>query len=209
MLEKKIKIIMKELKTLFPNPKIALNYKTDFELLVAVILSAQCTDKKVNEVTKTLFKKYKTLNDYIDADIKEFENDIKSIGLYKSKSKNILDSARLIHSIYRGIIPDQMNELVKLPGVGRKTANIVLSILYNKFFGIAVDTHVKRLSIYFGLTQYTDPINIEKDLMKLVSKQEWSDFSIRLILYGRQYLPAHKCKSKYNNDPISKALNNL
>ena len=185
--------IIKLLKQLFPNPKIALNYSTPIELLIAVVLSAQTTDKQVNVVTKDLFKKYKTLNEYLKTPLPEFEQDIKRIGLYKGKAKNIKASLEIINKEYDGKIPDSMEELVKLPGVGRKTANVLLNNIYNKQDGIAVDTHVKRLTQLFGLTEQTDPDKIEKDLMEIVPKKDWGNFTYLMIDYGRAYCPA-RCK---------------
>lgn len=182
--------IIRALKRLFPQPKIALHYSNHWELLVAVILSAQCTDKKVNEVTARLFKKYKKLNDYIKARLAEFAHDIKSIGLYRGKAKNILASAKIIKEKYGGEIPKTMEELIHLPGVGRKTANVVLGTAYRSPSGIAVDTHVRRLSRLLGLTRETDPNKIEQDLIKIIPKQEWIDFTYRMIEYGRKYCPA-------------------
>lgn len=183
-------IINLELKKLFPNAKIVLNFKNNWELMVAVQLSAQCTDKKVNEVTEKLFKKYKTLQDYVKADIKEFEQDIRSTGFYHNKAKNILACAKILNEKYSGKIPDTMEEILKLPGVARKTANVVLGNAYHVVEGIAVDTHVKRLSKLLGLTEETDPVKIEKDLMELLPKSEWFGFTYRLIDYGRKFCVA-------------------
>ncbi|MEK7480668.1 MAG: endonuclease III [Patescibacteria group bacterium] len=187
--------VARALKKLFPRAKIVLNYSNNWELLVAVQLSAQCTDKKVNEVTAKLFKKYKTLDDYVKASasrraIKEFEQDIHSTGFYHNKAKNILSAAKMIKEKYNGKIPNTMEEILKLPGVARKTANVVLGNAYGVVEGIAVDTHVKRLSKKLGLTDHTDPVKIEKDLMALLPKKEWFSFTYRLIEYGRQYCPA-------------------
>ena len=140
-----------------------------------------------------MFKKYKTLNDYLSVPLSGFENDVKRIGLYKGKAKNIKASLQTIHEKYADKLPDTMEGLVELPGVGRKTANILLSLIYDKNEGIAVDTHVKRLSKLFGLTEQTDPNKIEKDLMQIVPKNEWRDFTLRMIDYGRAYCPAN-CK---------------
>lgn len=191
----KVKKILKKLKKLFPNPKIALNYSTPWELLVAVVLSAQTTDKKVNEVTARLFRKYKTIDDYVAVSQEEFENDIKQIGLYKTKAKNILATAKIIKEKFNGRIPDRMEALLKLPGIGRKTANILLGNIYGIVEGIAVDTHVRRLSRLFGLTKNSDPNKIEQDLMKILPKKEWLNFTYRLIDYGRKYCQA-RCKHK-------------
>lgn len=185
--------IIKNLRILVPKPKIALEYSSPWELFVSVVLSAQTTDKKVNEVTKVLFKKYPTLENYLTVNDQELAKDIHQIGLNKGKAKNILASAKIIDRVYAGEIPDSMEQLIKLPGVGRKTANILLSNIYNKQEGIAVDTHVKRLAGLWGLTKQTDPNKIEQDLIKLVPKRDWKDFSYLLITYGRQYCPA-RCK---------------
>lgn len=186
------KIIVRELRKLFPDAKIALNFSNSWELLVAVILSAQCTDKKVNEVTEKLFKKYKTLNDYVRANIKEFEKDIYQTGFYRAKAKNILASAKLLQEKYHGNMPCTMEQMLEFPGVARKTANIVLYNACGVVIGIPVDTHVKRLSKILGLTDNTDPVKIEKDLMELLPHKEWGTISYRLIEYGRQYCPAKK-----------------
>jgi len=187
--EKALKII-KILKRLFPNAKIALNYKNPWELLVAVVLSAQCTDKKVNEVTEKLFKKYKTLDDYIKANPREFEQDIKSTGFYRNKAKNILAAARVIKEKFNGKIPKTMEEILTIPGVGRKSANVILGNAYGVVDGIAVDTHVRRLAKRLGLTKNTDPNKIEKDLMQIIPKKYWFPFTYWLIEYGRKYCPA-------------------
>lgn len=193
--EKKATKIIKDLKKLFPNPKTILNYKTPFELLVAVILSARNTDKKVNEVTKKLFEKYKDIVDYKNADLKKLEKDLSQLGLFRQKAKFIKETATIISNKYKGKIPKTMEDLTSLPGVGRKTANIILGRLYGVVVGIAVDTHVTRLSRLFGLTKNKDPNKIEQDLMKILPKKEWLDFTNRMIAYGRTYCPAH-CKHK-------------
>ncbi len=185
--------ILKVLKKLFPNPKTILNYTTPFELLVAVILSARNTDKKVNEVTKKLFAKYKTIKDYANVNSEELGKNLDKLGLFRQKSKFIKNTATIIIDKHNGQIPKTMEELIELPGVGRKTANIILGNVYKIYEGIAVDTHVTRLSKLFGLTKNTDPNKIEKDLMELLPKEEWFDFTNRMIAYGRQYCPAH-CK---------------
>jgi endonuclease III len=180
------------LKKVYPKVKIALNYGTPWELLVAVILSAQSTDKKINEVTGKLFRKYKTLADYVNADISDFEQDIKATGFYHNKAKNVLASAKIIKEQFDGKVPDTMSALLALPGVARKTANIVLGNLYGIVEGIAVDTHVRRFALKFDLTDNTNPDKIEQDLMKLLPKEEWFDFTYRLQKYGREICPANK-----------------
>lgn len=186
-------LIISMLRRLIPEPKIALTYSNPWELFVAVVLSAQTTDKKVNEVTQTLFKKYPSFQDYLKATPEQFAQDIRQIGLNRGKAKNILASAKIINNDYGGEIPDTMDDLIKLPGVGRKTANILLSNIYDKQVGIAVDTHVKRLSNLWGLSKESDPNKIEKDLMEIVPKREWKEFSYLLIAYGRTYCKAF-CK---------------
>jgi endonuclease-3 len=207
-IEKKKKLfekINKELKRIYPKAKIALNFSNPWELLVAVILSAQTTDKKVNEITEKLFKKYKTIDDYAKANLKEFENDIKGVNYYKNKAKFILENAKIIKEKFGGKVPKTMEELLQLKGVARKTANIVLSVAYNIYEGIAVDTHVKRLTKLLGLTKETKPEKIEKDLMAIIPKgPEWRDFPLRLIQYGREYCPARKHDHK--NCPLTKIL---
>lgn len=190
--EKIIKIVG-ELKKLFPKTKTALDYNSDLNLLVAVILSAQTTDKKVNEVSPTLFHDYRIAGDYTKLEQEDLEKYINKIGLYRGKAKNILKTAKIIHDKYNDKLPKTMEEMVSLPGVGRKTANIVLGVIYGLITGIAVDTHVKRLSLLFGLTQNTNPDKIERDLMELLPKEEWQEFTLRMIDYGRKYCPAH-CK---------------
>jgi endonuclease-3 len=182
--------IVKGLKKLFPNAKMALNYGNKWELLVAVQLSAQCTDKKVNEITPALFKKYPALADYVKAKPKEFEKFIYQSGFYKNKTKNILAAAKMVQEKFGGEIPETMEEMLALPGVARKTANVVLGNAYGVVEGIAVDTHVKRLARLWGLTKETTPEKIEKDLMNLLPKKEWKDFTYRVIEYGRKYCTA-------------------
>jgi endonuclease-3 len=184
------------LKRLFPQVTVPLSHRSNWELFVAVVLSAQATDKKVNEVTARLFEKYKTLSDYMNADQAEFEQDIKEIGLYRSKARHILASARIIQQSYGGELPRTMEEMLKLPGIGRKSANVILGKAYGVVEGIAVDTHVRRFAIRFGLTGSADPSRIEQDLMVLLPQEEWFGFSYRLIMYGRQICPArqHECR---------------
>lgn len=188
--------ILRTLMSLFPDAKMVLRYGNNWELLVAVELSAQCTDKMVNKVTEKLFKKYRTLDDYVHADPKEFERDIHSTGFYRNKTKNILAAAKMVKEKFRGKIPRTMEEMLTIPGVARKTANVVLGNAYGVVEGIAVDTHVRRLSIKLGLTTHRNPEKIEKDLMMLIPKKDWSKFTYLLIDYGRAVCPArkHKCE---------------
>lgn len=197
--------IVAVLKKLFPRAHIALRYSNNWELLVAVILSAQCTDKKVNEVTERLFKKYRTLNDYVRAKPKEFEGDIYSTGFYRAKTKNILAAARMVKGKFGGKIPRSMEEILIIPGVARKTANVVLGNAYGIVEGIAVDTHVRRLSKLLGLTNHTDPVKIERDLMEILPKKEWFNFTYRLIEYGRKYCIARR--HEHEKCPLTKILN--
>lgn len=187
--------VIAKLKKLFPNAGIVLKYSNHWELLVAVILSAQCTDKQVNKVTAKLFKKYRSLDDYVRASarrlaIRKFEQDIKPCGYYRMKAKHILAAARAIKEKHGGRVPKTMSELVALPGVGRKTANVVLGNAYNVVEGIAVDTHVRRLAYRFGLTDHHDPARIERDLMQIVPRKDWFTLTYLLIEYGRKYCVA-------------------
>lgn len=180
------------LKAEYPDVKPSLNYSNPLELLVATVLSAQSTDVQINRVTEKLFKKYRTAEDYASADIRELENDIYSTGFYKSKAKNIKEAARIILERFNGKVPKTMEELVNLPGVGRKTANIVLARGFGITEGIAVDTHVKRVSRRLGFTKNSDPEKIEQDLMSLVPEKEFDAFSMTLITHGRKICQARK-----------------
>ncbi len=190
------------LSKLYPEPVTELNYKTPWQFLVAVELSAQCTDKRVNIVTKELFKKYKTLEDYIKADPKEFEEAIRSVTYFRNKTKNILAAAKFVKENYKGKLPKTINELIKIPGVGRKTANVLLSDLHSVGEGITVDTHVIRFAQRFDLSDYKDAVRIERDLMEILPKKEWVKFSHRVVFYGRYLAPARKYDTK--NDPLIK-----
>lgn len=207
--------VLSALKKTYPKAKIILRYRTAWELMVAVILSAQCTDVTVNRVTEKLFTKYKTLKDYIRADPTVFENDIRSTGFYRNKARHILAAANLIRTKFRGRVPDSMDNLLTVPGVARKTANVVLGNAYGVVEGIAVDTHVHRLSQRLRLVDLTkvsgkklmifekegkvfidyikdaDPVKIEGELMTHVSKEDWFDLTYRLIDHGRAV-----CKAK-------------
>ena len=184
--------VIDELKRLFPEASIALVYGTHWELLVSVMLSAQCTDKKVNEVTAELFKKYRSFDDYVGADQSEFEIDIRPTGFYRNKAKNVLAAARSIQERFAGEVPSTMDDLLSLPGVARKTANVVLGNAFGVVEGIVVDTHVRRLSIKTGLTDNRDPEKIERDLMDLLPRDEWFPISYRMIEYGRTICAARK-----------------
>lgn len=190
------------LKDLFPSARTVLRYRTPWELLVAVVLSAQCTDRRVNEVTKTLFKNYKSVRAFARVSQKELERAIYSTGFYKMKAKHLREAAKIICNRFNGKVPRTMDELLTLPGVARKTANIILGVAFGTIEGVAVDTHVRRFALKFDLTDHTDPKRIERDLMELVPRKEWLDFNHRLVEYGRRCCPArrHDCK----NHPLTK-----
>jgi endonuclease-3 len=188
--------IITRLRREYPEHKTALHFKTPFELLVATILSAQTTDILVNKVTQSLFKKYRTAKDYAAVSVEEFSKDIRSVNFYNNKTKNILASARMIVEKFGSKVPETMDELTTLPGVGRKTANIILFNAYGINEGVAVDTHVKRLAERLGITQQHDPDMIERDLMAIVPREEWGDLSHLLILHGRTICQAKKPKHK-------------
>lgn len=180
------------LQDLYPEAKIALNYTTDFECLIAVQLSAQCTDARVNIVTEKLFKKYKTINDFAQASREEMEKDVYQTGFYRNKAKNIIAAARKVRDDFAGELPWTLSEMISIPGAARKTANVVLATLYGVVEGIAVDTHVRRFVIRFDLSDHTDPVRIERDLMILMPQDMWWGFNHRLVNYGREYCKAHK-----------------
>ena len=190
------------LRKMYPDSKSELTYKKPFEFLVAVILSAQCTDKRVNEVTKDLFKKYRKLSDYVHADLKEFEQDIRPTGFYRNKAKNILAAAKVVEYDFNGKIPKTIEELLTIPGVARKTANVVLGNLYDIYEGIAVDTHVRRLALKFDLTDSKDPVKIERDLMEIVPRKDWKWVNHQMVMYGRYVCKAHKHDCK--DHPLTK-----
>jgi len=186
--------IIRRLEEEYLDAKIALGFSNPLELLIATILSAQCTDEMVNKVTLNLFSKYKTIDDYAGANPESFEQDIRSTGFYRNKSKNIINSSKKIKADFGGKVPRTMPGLIKLPGVARKTANIVLFNAYGIIEGIAVDTHVRRVSNRLGMTRQSDPDKIEKDLMKEVPKVKWGEFSYLLIEHGRAICAARKPK---------------
>jgi endonuclease-3 len=188
----KAKEIMYLLAREYPQPRTELDYSNPLELLVATILSAQSTDKTINIVTKELFKKYKTPKDYANADVLIFEQEIRSSGFYHNKAKNIIGTAKILVEKFDSKVPNAMEDLLTLPGVARKTANIVLTNAYGIASGIAVDTHVKRLSFRLGLTKETDPVKIEKDLMAIISKEYWITTNQRMVLLGRYICTARK-----------------
>ncbi|MCJ7424879.1 endonuclease III [Candidatus Bathyarchaeota archaeon] len=186
--------IIRLLKEEYPDAKIALSYSNPLELLVATILSAQCTDKRVNIVTQILFKKYREVEDYANANLRELELDIKSTGFYRNKARNIKKCCQMLIRKFNSRIPNTMEELLELPGVARKTANIVLSNVFGIIAGIAVDTHVCRLANRLGLTENKDPNKIEMDLMEQVPKTDWATFTDLMITQGRMTCTAKKPK---------------
>ncbi len=176
----------------YPDVHCELAHANPLELLIATILSAQCTDKQVNIVTADLFRKYKTAADFADAPAEEFSGDIRRIGLYRNKAKNIQATCRILIERHAGEVPRTMEELVQLPGVGRKTANVVLGNAFGINVGVVVDTHVGRLSVRLGLTRETQPEKVEHALMKLVPREHWANFSHWLIWHGRRRCAARK-----------------
>jgi endonuclease-3 len=193
-IKSRVKNIIRKLKREIPGAKTALVHRDPLELLVATILSAQCTDERVNKVTPTLFKKYRSVQDFANANVSDFENEIKSTGFYRAKTKSIVNCCKSLIDNYGGKVPEKIEELVKLPGVGRKTANVVLGNAFGITSGIVVDTHVKRLSERLGLTKHTDPEKIEIDLMEIVTKKDWIIFGDLLVLHGRRVCNARKPK---------------
>ncbi len=196
--------IFKKLKQLFPNAKIALKFHNNWELLVAVELSAQCTDKKVNEITPALFKKYPRLSDYVKAAPREFEKYVHQCGFYRAKTKNILAAAKVVQEKFHGRLPKTMAEMVTVPGVGRKSANVILGNAYGIVEGIAVDPPVQRLAQVLGLSREKTPEKIEKDLMAIIPKKDWFGSTYLLIEYGRKYCVARP--HKHNVCPLTKIL---
>jgi endonuclease-3 len=185
-----IRLLEKE----YPEAKIALNYGNPLELLVATILSAQCTDERVNKVTATLFKKYRKAKDYANADLAELEQEIRSAGFFRNKAKNIRATGQMLVDRFDSQVPKTMKEMLQLPGVARKTANIVLQNAYGIIEGIAVDTHVRRVSKRLGLTDSEDQDKIEQDLMRIVPKDKWIRITDLLIFLGRNVCVARKPK---------------
>jgi endonuclease-3 len=188
----RVKQLIRTWPKIYPNAHCELNFRNPLELLVATILSAQCTDKRVNIVTPELFKKYRTAKDYANAPQAELENAIRSTGFYRNKTKSIRAAMRAIAEEHGGKVPNAMEKLRALPGVGRKTANVVLGNAFGKNEGIVVDTHVARLSHRLGLTKQKDPEKIERDLMKLIPREYWTDWSHWLIWHGRRRCFARK-----------------
>jgi len=184
-----------QLYALYKGAKCALRFTDAWELLVATILSAQCTDKRVNMVTPALFKRYPTVNDFASADKIELEKYIHSTGFFRNKAKNILGAAQTVVKKFRGEVPDNMEELVTIPGIARKSANVLLYVWYGKNEGVVVDTHVKRISNRLGLTKEQNPVKIEKDLMRLYPREKWGPLAYYLVDHGRALCkaPTPKC----------------
>jgi endonuclease-3 len=207
--KKRWRTIARTLHKLFPDPKIALTFSNNWELLVAVQLSAQCTDKKVNEVTPALFKKYRTLDTYVRAGktargVREFENAIHACGFYRAKTRNILAAAHVVKEKFGGTLPRTMAEMVTIPGVGRKSANVILGNAYGVVEGIAVDTHVIRLSHVLGLSREKTPEKIERDLMAIIPRKDWFAATYMIIDYGRAYCVARP--HDHAKCPLTKVL---
>ena len=193
-IEERAPEIIRILSEAYPDAKVALNFSNPLEMLVATILSAQCTDEKVNEVTATLFEKYRTAEDYLKVPEDELKADIKPTGFYNQKATSIREACRRIVEVYGGRVPDTMEDLITLRGVARKTANIVLGNSFGKVEGVAVDTHVKRLANRLGFSQESDPDKIERDLMRSIPRERWFDFTYVLIDHGRAVCAARKPK---------------
>lgn len=188
---RRVRILLRRLTKLYPDARCALDFRTPLELLVATILSAQCTDVRVNLVTPALFARYRAADDYVRAEPRELEAAIQSTGFFRAKAKSIQAACRLIVDEHGGQVPETLAELVRLPGVGRKTANVVLGNCFD-VPGITVDTHVGRLSRRLGLTTLADPVKVETDLMAFIPEKDWVTFSLRLIFHGRQVCHARK-----------------
>jgi endonuclease-3 len=191
-LKRKMTNVIRLLLKAYPHARIALRFSTPIELLVATVLSAQCTDNRVNGITRSLFEKYTTVTAYADADRRKFEQEIRSAGFFRNKAKNIIAAAQMVRERYKGKVPDTMKELLQLPGVARKTANIILYNSYGKNEGIAVDTHVRRVSRRLGVTHNHDPVKIERDLLPLVPIAQWGRINLLLIEHGRAVCKARK-----------------
>jgi endonuclease-3 len=176
----------------YPDAHCSLDYRSPLELLVATILSAQCTDERVNQITPALFQKYRNAEEFLAAPVETLEEEIRPSGFFRNKARSIQGACRRIVEVYGGVVPDRMQDLLTLPGVARKTANVVLGTGYGKAEGIAVDTHVRRLSNRLGLTTHDQPERIETDLMALLPRDQWTGFSHRMILHGRHVCHARK-----------------
>ncbi len=187
-----VRKLIRGLHTLYPQADCELRHSSPLELLIATILSAQCTDERVNKVTETLFEKYPSAADYAAAEVETFEQDIRPTGFYRNKTKLVLGAARRIVEVYGGEVPDSMKELLTLPGVARKTANLVLGTAFGQASGVVVDTHVRRLSQRLGLTQQKNPDKVEQDLIASLPREEWIFMGYAVILHGRRACKAKK-----------------
>ena len=191
--EEVIKII-EILKATYPDATCSLDFKTPFELGIAVMLSAQCTDERVNKITPILFEKYKKPEDYMKASLEEIEEIIKPCGFYKNKAKNVLGYAKMIVEKYNGKMPEKMEELIELPGIGRKSANVIMLEAFNNPQGIAVDTHAKRIANRIGISKEKEPLKVEQDLIKIIPKEYFKDVNHLLVWHGRKTCDARKPK---------------
>lgn len=214
---RRVQTLIKRLRKLYPDAECALHHENPFQLLLATILSAQCTDEKVNQVTPALFAKYPNPEAFKNADLSDLEEMIRPTGFFKNKAKSLKGAATLIVDRHHGHVPRTLEELVELPGVGRKTANVVLGVAFKIPSGIVVDTHVARLSFRLGLTSSDNPVQIEKDLQALVPKKSWIEWSHLLIFHGRQVCKARKpaceacelladCPRRGVKQPLSKSV---
>jgi len=190
--QERVAELMKRLRQMYPDAKCSLDFTTPLELLVATILAAQCTDERVNQVTVNLFKKYQTAQDYASAPLQQLEQDLKQINFYRNKAKNIQATGAILVQRHGGQVPKTMRELLMLPGVARKTGNVVLGNAFGQVEGVIVDTHVKRIAQRLGLTKSDDPVQIEQELMKKLPHQDWLDFTHLLIYHGRAICQARK-----------------
>jgi endonuclease III len=191
-LKERTEKIIKLLKRAHPDAKCALHHSNAFELLIATILSAQCTDERVNKVTADLFRKYRKPEDYLQVAATELQEDIRTTGFFRNKTKSIQGACKMLVEEFAGEVPQSMEELLKLPGVARKTANVVLGVAYGKAEGVVVDTHVTRLSHRLRLTKHKDAVKIEKDLMEIVPRKQWIEFAHLLIFHGRRTCKARR-----------------
>lgn len=182
--------ILKELNEMYPNVSVSLNFDSAFELLVCLILAAQCTDKRVNEVTKKIFDKYNTPQDFANMELDKLEKMVKPCGFYINKAKNIKKASEQLIENFNGIVPNNMEDLQTLAGIGRKSANCILSDIFHNPQGVAIDTHAKRICNRLGISNHTDPLKIEKDLLKIADKKHWQNLNLILVTHGRQ-----TCKS--------------
>jgi endonuclease-3 len=190
-LSEKVDAILAVLDQLYPEARCSLDFNKPLELLIATMLAAQCTDARVNQVTPSLFKKYPSAKAYADARLEELESDIRSTGFYHNKAKNIQACCRILHERFGGDVPADLDALVELPGIGRKTANVILGSVYH-IPGIIVDTHVGRVARRLGLTSHKDPVKIEQDLMAIIERERWTLFSHQLVQHGRRICHARK-----------------